>query len=121
MRSLDYSKAYSGLLTPEVIAYMTQIHELKGKQVFFIREYGSILARFQETARIQSIEAACQIEGIATAYERLKKLALNKTTPRNQNEREIAGYRDTLITIRENHKYIALNPSSVLQLHRELY
>lgn len=31
---------------------------------------------------------------------------LDKTTPKNRNEHEIAGYRDVLKTIHENYEYI---------------
>ena len=45
----------------------------------------------------------------------------NRTTPRNRSEREIAGYRDVLTTIRKSYDYIPIRPGSILQLHRDLY
>ena len=36
MRSFDYGKIWEKLLTPEIVALLTQIHEFKGKQSFFI-------------------------------------------------------------------------------------
>lgn len=45
----------------------------------------------------------------------------DSTRPRTRNEREIAGYRDVLNTIHENHDYIPPKPSIILQLHRDLY
>ena len=62
-----------------------------------------------------------KIEGIYTSDERLKALVKDTTRPRSRNEREIAGYRDVLNTIHENHDYIPPKPSIILQLHRDLY
>lgn len=61
------------------------------------------------------------MEGISTANDRLKNLVQEKTTPRNRDESEIAGYRDVLNTIHENHDYIPINTNYLLQLHRDLY
>lgn len=41
--------------------------------------------------------------------------------PKTRSEQEIAGYRDVLVTIHENYDYIPVRPSSILQLHRDLY
>ena len=56
-----------------------------------------------------------------TTKDRLKKLVFNKTTPKTRDESEIAGYRDVLATIHENHDYIPLTSNMVLQLHGDLY
>ena len=53
--------------------------------------------------------------------ERLKKIVLDKTMPRNRNEQEIAGYRDVLNTIHENYDFIPIRSTLLLQLHRDLY
>ncbi len=66
-------------------------------------------------------QASNRIEGIITTDDRLKKIVLNKTAPRNRNEREIAGYRDVLTTIHENYDYIPVRSGMLLQLHRDLY
>ena len=66
-------------------------------------------------------KASNKIEGIYTSDERLKALVKDSTRPRTRNEREIAGYRDVLNTIHENHDYIPPKPSIILQLHRDLY
>ena len=70
---------------------------------------------------IQSTEASNRIEGIVTTDDRLKKIVMNKTTPKGRSEREIAGYRDVLTTIHENYDYIPIKPGMILQLHRDLY
>lgn len=121
MRSFDYKEEWKKLLTPEIVTYLTQIHEFKGEQTLFIKEKADTLSQLVDTAKIQSTEASNKIEGIYTSDERLKALVKDSTRPRTRNEREIAGYRDVLNIIHENHDYIPPKPSIILQLHRDLY
>jgi Fic family protein len=44
-----------------------------------------------------------------------------KTTPRNRDEREIAGYRDALNLVHESFPYIPITPNYILQLHKILF
>lgn len=121
MRNFDYSKKWEKLLTPEIVALLTQIHEYKGEQSLFIEAKADTLTQLMEIARIQSTEASNKIEGIYTSDSRLKAIVKDKTTPKTRNEREIAGYRDVLNTIHESHDYISVRPNMILQLHRDLY
>ena len=121
MRTLDYKKEYQKLLSPEIVSFLAQIHEQKGQQNLFIEAHKDALSELLEIAKIQSAEASNRIEGIITTDDRLKKIVMNKTTPRGRSEREIAGYRDVLNTIHENYDFIPVRPNMILQLHRDLY
>ncbi len=121
LRNYDYEKEVTSLLTPEIVTLLTQIHEYKGEQSLFIEAKADILTQLMEIAKIQSTEASNRIEGISTSDERLKAIVKDKTTPKSRNEKEIAGYRDVLNTIHENHDYIVIKPNMILQLHRDLY
>lgn len=121
MRQFDYREKWKKLLTPEIVSYLSQIHEFKGAQTVFIEIKADALTPLIEIAKIQSIEASNKIEGIYTSDERLRALVKDTTRPKTCAEREIAGYRDVLNTICENHDYIPLKPSIILQLHRDLY
>ena len=121
MRSFDYKSEYANLLSPEIVSYLTQIHEWKGRQDGLAEEQRGLLSDLIEIAKIQSTEGSNRIEGIITTDERLKKIVRNKTTPKNRSECEIAGYRDVLNTIHENYDYIPVRPGVILQLHRDLY
>ena len=35
MRAIQYETRYQRLLTPEIVAYLASIHEMKGKQALF--------------------------------------------------------------------------------------
>ena len=121
MRTLDYKKEYQKLLSPEIVSFLAQIHEQKGQQNLFIEAHKDALSELLEIAKIQSTEASNRIEGIITTDDRLKKIVLDKTTPKSRSEREIAGYRDVLNTIHENYDFIPVRPNMILQLHRDLY
>ena len=121
MKSFHFKSEYNKLLTPEVVAYLTQIHEYKGQQNLFIEAKADALSNLLEVAKIQSTEASNRIEGIITTDDRLKKIVREKTMPQTRSEKVIAEYRDVLATIHESHDYISPKPSVILQLHRDLY
>ncbi len=121
MRQFDYTEKWKKLLTPEIVGYLTTIHEYKGEQRLIAERYADVLESLVEVAKIQSTESSNKIEGIYTSDERLKKIVLDKTMPKTRNEREIAGYRDVLNTIHENFQHIPIRDTFILQLHRDLY
>ena len=121
MRNYNYRDKRQKLLTPVIGKKITLISEYKGVQRLFIEAHKDELKELVEIAKIQSTEASNRIEGIFTADDRLKNLVQEKTTPRNRDESEIAGYRDVLNTIHENYDYIPINANYFLQLHRDLY
>ena len=52
--------------------------------------------------------------------KRLRELMLDKTEPKNRDEKEISGYRYVLDIIHESHDAIPITPGIILQLHRDL-
>jgi len=121
MKSFDYKDAPQALLTPDVVAMLTSIHENKGKQGLFIEANADALKTLMEIAKIQSTGSSNRIEGINTTDKRLEELVRDKSAPRNRTEQEIAGYRDVLATIHESYDYIYPRPNIMLQLHKQLY
>lgn len=121
MRKYDYHEKWKKLLTPQVVVYLTTIHEYKGEQRLIASRHADILRDLVTIARIQSTESSNKIEGIYTSDDRLKKIVLDKTMPRSRNEREIAGYRDVLNIVHENYEHIPVRSTFILQLHRDLY
>ncbi len=121
MREYHYQEKWQALVTPELLSLLTQIHEHKGRQNQFVAQQPASLSSLLELAKIQSTEASNKIEGIYTSDERLKLIAMDKTTPKSRDEEEIAGYRDVLATIHQSHDFIPIKPSMLLQLHRDLY
>ncbi len=121
MKNYSFKDKYNQLLTSDIVALLSQIHEYKGRQTLFIEAKSDTLSELLEIAKIQSTEASNKIEGIITTKERLNKIVRDKTMPKNRSEQEIAGYRDVLAVIHESHDYIPPKPNMILQLHRDLY
>ncbi|NEG89936.1 Fic family protein [Bifidobacterium aerophilum] len=121
MHQFDYACAAESLLTPHIARLLTTIHEAKGRQNVQIDMRPEAVRTLVDVARIQSTDASNRIEGIATSDRRLNALMLKTVTPRNRDEEEIAGYRDVLALIHDNHDYIPLTPNVILQLHRDLF
>ena len=121
MRRFNYTALKNMKWDAEMMGYVAVIHEMKGKQVFYLKQQPESLDKLVEIARVQSTESSNEIEGIRTTNTRLKQLVSEKTTPKNRNEQEIAGYRDALAVIHESFEYIPLTPNYLLQLHKILY
>lgn len=116
-----FDSKWEKLLTPEIVSLLTQIHEYRGMQTFYVESKADSLTQLMEFAKIQSTESSNRIDGISTSEDRLKQLVKDKTIPRNKCECEIAGYRDVLNSIHENYEHIPIKPNIILQLHRDLY
>ena len=121
MRTFNYSALKDKKWDNEIIGYVAGIHEHKAKQELFLKQKPDELDRLVEIAKVQSTEASNAIEGIRTTNTRLKQLLTDKTTPRNRDEEEIAGYRDALNLIHENYEFIPITSNYILQLHKTLF
>lgn len=117
MRFFDYSKLEKLQFDSTIVNLLTSIHEAKGRQELYLSRQPKELNRLVEIAKIQSVDASNDIEGIRTTNTRLKQLVNEKTTPKNRDEEEISGYRDVLNIIHESFDYIELTPNYILQLH----
>ena len=121
MREFDYKTTYAKLLTPETVALLAGIREHKGRQASYKDADKAAVNELMELAKIQSTGASNRIEGIITTDDRLNKLVREKTMPRNRSEQKIAGYRDVLNSVHDNHDFIPVKAGTVLQMHRDLY
>lgn len=121
MKIFNYSKYKDYSWDNEILGYISQIHEYKGKLSNIELQNKSKINKLVEIAKIQSTEASNKIEGIVTTSTRIKQICENKTMPKTRDEKEILGYRDVLNTIHENHDYIPIKSSYILQLHGDLY
>ena len=121
MKNFDYSLLRTRTFDREVINYIGLIHEFKGRQQLYLEQKPQELETLVEIAKIQSTESSNAIEGITTTKARLKSLMVDKTTPRDQEEKEIIGYRHVLNVIHENFDYVPIRKNYILQLHKMLY
>lgn len=121
MRDFNYSKIKDKKWDSEILGLVASIYRYQGKQELYLKQRPEELNKLIEIAKIQSTEASNEIEGIVTTSVRLKKLVEEKTTPRNRNEQEIAGYRDVLNVIHDNFDAIPISKNYILQMHKIMY
>ena len=121
MRAFNYSLIKEQKWDSELLGYIAAIYKEAGKQELYLKQRPEELEKLVEIAKIQSTEASNAIEGIVTTSTRIRQLVEEKTTPRNRNEQEIAGYRDVLGIIHESFDAIPITQNYILQLHKILY
>lgn len=121
MGQFEYSRQLKKLMTPEIMSAIGDMREYRGRQRLYEAASPDALESLVEVAKIQSTKASNRIENISTTDKRLRDLMMDKTEPRNRDEREIVGYRFVLDEIHESHDSITVAPGVILQLHRDLY
>lgn len=121
MRAFNYSEIKNQMWDSEILGLIAAIYKEAGKQEQYLKQRPEETEKLIKIAKIQSTEASNAIEGIVTTSTRLRQLIEEKTTPKNRNEQEIAGYRDVLNIIHENFDVIPITPNYILQLHKILY
>ena len=121
MRNFNYSKIKDKKWDSEVLGLVASIYRYQGKQELYLKQKPEELNKLIEIAKIQSTEASNEIEGIVTTSVRLKQLVEEKTSPRNRNEQEIAGYRDVLNIIHDSFDAIPISKNYILQMHKIMF
>ncbi len=121
MRSFNYSAFKEQKWDSGILGLIAAIYKEAGKQEQYLKQRPQEMEKLVEIAKIQSTEASNAIEGIVTTNTRIKQLVEEKTTPRNRDEQEIAGYRDVLNVIHESFDAIPITQNYILQLQKMLY
>jgi len=121
MRIFNYSAIKEHKWDSELVGLIAAIYKEAGKQELYLKQRPEELEKLVEIAKVQSTEASNAIEGIITTNTRIRQLVEEKTTPKNRDEQEIAGYRDALNVIHESFDAIPVTRNFILQLHKMLY
>lgn len=121
MRDFNYALIRERKWDSELLGLVAAIYREAGKQEMYLKQRPEELEKLVEIARIQSTEASNAIEGIVTTNTRIRQLVEEKTTPKNRDEQEIAGYRDVLGIIHESFDAIPITQNYILQMHKILY
>ena len=121
MRTFNYLLIKENKWDSELLGLIAAIYKEAGKQEMYLKQKPQELEKLVEIAKIQSTEASNAIEGIVTTNTRIRQLMEEKTTPRNRDEKEIAGYRDVLGIIHESFDAIPITQNYILQLHKILF
>lgn len=121
MREFNYSAIRNERWDSDILGYVAAIYKEAGRQEQYLKQRPEELEKLVEIAKIQSTEASNAIEGIITTSTRIRQLVEQKTTPKNRDEQEIAGYRDVLTIIHESFDAIPITRNYILQLHKIMY
>lgn len=121
MREFNYSLIRDKKWDSELLGLIAAIYKEAGKQEVYLKQRPEELEKLVEIAKVQSTEVSNAIEGIVTTNTRIRQLVEEKTTPKNRDEQEIAGYRDVLGIIHESIDSIPITQNYILQLHKILY
>ena len=113
MRVFNYSAIRERKWDSEILGLVAAIYKEAGKQELYLKQRPEELEKLVEIAKVQSTEASNAIEGIVTTNTRIRQLVEEKTTPRNRDEQEIAGYRDVLNLIHENFDAIPITQNYI--------
>jgi len=121
MRTFNYSEINNHRWDSDTLRLIAAIYKEAGKQEMYLKQRPEELKKLIDIAKIQSTESSNEIEGIVTTNTRIRQLVEEKTTPKNRDEQEIAGYRDVLNIIHESFDAIPISKNYILQLHNMLY
>ncbi|MFR2776517.1 MAG: Fic family protein [Anaerostipes sp.] len=121
MRTFNYSEIKNQKWDSDILSLIAAIYKEVGKQEMYLKQRPEELEKLVEIAKVQSTEASNAIEGIVTTSTRIKQIVEEKTTPKNRDEQEIAGYRDVLNIIHASFDAIPITQNYILQLHKILY
>ncbi len=121
MRTFNYTSMKEQKWDSDILGYIAAIYKEAGKQELSLKQRPNELEKLVEIAKVQSTEASNAIEGIVTTNTRIKQLVAKKTTPKNRDEQEIAGYRDVLNIIHDSFDAIPISRNYILQLHKIMY
>lgn len=110
-------------LTHDIVATIRQIGEGKGRQDLFLERAPEILENLRQVAIIESTESSNRLEGVTVPRSVLEKIVRQNTEPSatSRSEGEIAGYRNVLQLLHEQHDFMEFSPNLILQLHRDLF
>ena len=110
-------------LTHDVVSAIREIAEGKGKQDLFKERAPDVLENLRQVAIIESTESSNRLEGVTLPRTAIELLVRHNEEPKSDNRSatEVAGYRNVLQLVHENHEHMPLTPNLVLQLHRDLF
>ena len=121
MRASNYSAIKEQKWDSEILGLVAAIYKEAGKQELYLKQRPEQLEKLVDIAKVQSTEASNAIEGIVTTNTRIRQIVNEKTTPKNRDEQEIAGYRDALNIIHDSFDAIPITQNYILELHKIMY
>ena len=117
MKRFEYSFLEKGMLPAGLVNVVCAIAELRVRESQLKDNYPDVFTRLESIAKVQSVKGSNAIEGIVTTDQRINEIVNQNSAPLNHNEAEIAGYRDALNLVHENHNSLDIRERDILRLH----
>ena len=117
MKRFDYSFLEKGMLPAGFVNVVSAIAELRARENQMKEHYPDVFTKLERIAKVQSVKGSNAIEGIVTSDQRINEIVNQNSAPLNHDEAEIAGYRDALNLIHENHNSLDIRERDILRLH----
>jgi Fic family protein len=118
MRQYDYSFIKGLSVKMDIVGLASKIELFRAEAEERKKRLPEVFAELEAVARVQSVKGSNEIEGIVTSDERIREIVNKSSAPLNHDEMEIAGYRDVLDWVHNNHKEIKLDGETILEMHR---
>ena len=117
---IDLDRSFSSQ-PREIGPQLARIDIGRGKEQLFLDQAPQVLRRLSEDARVESITASNEIEGIRVEPGRAEKLAEGSLRFRNRSEKEFSGYRDALDELVKADSAEPVSIPLILRLHRQIF
>ncbi|MDD3207590.1 MAG: Fic family protein [Erysipelotrichia bacterium] len=120
MRTFDYSFLSNIVVNSNILQTTNIIHSLRADAENKKLAHKAIFDSLVSVAKVRSVMASNAVEGIVSTDKRITEIVNNHSEPLNHDEKEIAGYRDALKIIHENHDIVHFVERDILSLHSVL-
>lgn len=117
MRKFDYSFLKRTSIPTHLIDSAFRMGVLRSSMEDYRKLSPNVFDHLESVARMQSVKASNEIEGITITDERMRAIVNQNSEPLNHNEIEISGYRDAFDTICETYNDIYFNEANIKDLH----
>lgn len=120
MRYFDYSFLKNNIPS-NITQLLIQINKMQVRDEYNFFMYNDVYTQLESIAKIQSVKASNEIEGIITSDKRLDEIINHKSIPLNHAEQEILGYSELLELIHTQYYSLSFRTKDLLYYHRVLY
>jgi len=120
MRRYDYSFIKDLKVSTGVIGLTNKIEASRMKQGERKNDHPDAFIALESVAKVQSVKGSNAIEGIVTTDKRIEEIVNMNSAPLNHDEMEIAGYRDVLNLIHNEHRTLDIGGEFILNIHRAM-
>ena len=118
MHLFDYSFLRKQTVPADLMSRVAKIADYSVREEARKKEFPEVFIGLESISRLQSVKGSNAIEGILTTDKRIGEIVSKKSAPLNHDEEEIAGYRDALDLIHNNHRNMRIDEATILDLHR---